>query len=444
MIKPPGDRVLTAIDLNSHLQETPPVKKTHTDPIPPSHPPSKAQTLTTHIDQLSKEADRLIQQALTFPKGSSERAKIQEKWEKIHSERKNIETQLTRLKNFEILLPLLTPENLLTNSQGRCLYRVTDSEGIITGEKNRELLIKRVSKVHDSNELDFMEFLEEIEAPFRVPLLMGAEDDTTVYIVIPFYKKGDLIDLAAKRKTAYSLAEIQKIGRELLSYLSYLEEEEVTHLDIKPDNMYLGDNEELCIGDPGHLLAQEDYQTLQHDQLLGSPGYYPIELLLGSKKGCSSDVWSAGISLFNLFTNYRFIEFDDRNDTNKDIKQTQIDHLYQIIRTLRQRPVEELKTLVNPKKIGTEGNEQASHEEPFLGTLFKNDGSLVDTNVSGDLKKLSYPSIADRIKSAADEEHKIHPNDPTLVHFIDLMQTMISWPDQRPSATELLQHPFFA
>ena len=130
---------------------------------------------------------------------------------------------------------------------------------------------------------------------------------THVYIFMEFFEKGDFETLIQNRaKTRNFLTETEILGylRQLVSGFTYLQEKNVAHRDIKPQNIFVSDSDQLIIGDLGS--AKKEYGHTD-DEVTGTPLYLSPKLRNALGRGSyldhnvyKSDVFSLGLAFLYL------------------------------------------------------------------------------------------------------------------------------------------------
>ncbi|MFA7229182.1 MAG: serine/threonine-protein kinase, partial [Melioribacteraceae bacterium] len=122
------------------------------------------------------------------------------------------------------------------------------------------------------------------------------------YFYISFeYIEGESLRNNLKTKT---LTQEQKehVMIQLLKGLDYAHKNQIIHRDIKPENVFIDNNLNVKLGDFGLALSAEDNFVTNPYSIVGTPSYMSPEQVRGAKLTPQSDIFSAGVVLFELFT----------------------------------------------------------------------------------------------------------------------------------------------
>ncbi|HEX3395828.1 MAG TPA: serine/threonine-protein kinase [Steroidobacteraceae bacterium] len=125
-------------------------------------------------------------------------------------------------------------------------------------------------------------------------------EHTTAFIAMEFVE-GRSLESYFEAHERFPMAEIMRIMRELLDALGYSHEHGVVHRDIKPANIILLKDGTVKVADFG--VARIESSTLtQVGTVLGSPSYMSPEQFMGQTVDGRSDLYSAGVVLYELLT----------------------------------------------------------------------------------------------------------------------------------------------
>jgi serine/threonine protein kinase len=136
--------------------------------------------------------------------------------------------------------------------------------------------------------------------PNIVSIYEYGEEGETAYIVMEFVSGKALSDLIGK-SNRFVISEAAAIMLQLLDALEYSHNCGVVHRDIKPSNILIAPNMQVKIADFGIARIDSSDMT-QVGAVLGTPSYMSPEQVLGQAADRRSDLYSAGVILYQLLT----------------------------------------------------------------------------------------------------------------------------------------------
>jgi eukaryotic-like serine/threonine-protein kinase len=132
----------------------------------------------------------------------------------------------------------------------------------------------------------------------------------TPFLVMEFVKGQDLkhyLDIGQR----YTLQQTVKMMCDLLSALGYAHQNNIIHRDIKPANMLIEASGRLKLADFGVARIQDSGEaTRTQGGVVGTLKYMAPEQIEGRKVDATSDLFSAGIVLYQLLTDRRPFDGD--------------------------------------------------------------------------------------------------------------------------------------
>lgn len=121
------------------------------------------------------------------------------------------------------------------------------------------------------------------------------------YIVTEYCEKGTLADLVQNQGSMCE-ATARDYFTQALNILSYLHQQEISHLDVKPENIVIGDDNELKYIDFGHAKAGVRALSMKSNLTgtlkINSPERFSEKYF----NGFSADVYSLGVLLLYLLS----------------------------------------------------------------------------------------------------------------------------------------------
>ena len=136
--------------------------------------------------------------------------------------------------------------------------------------------------------------------PNIVSVYEYGEDDLNAFIAME-YVEGTGLREYLNRKASFDLGQIVAIVSQLLLALDFAHERGVVHRDVKPANLILTAGGALKVADFG--IARIDTSNLTNaGMVMGTPSYMSPEQCQGKEVDRRSDLFSAGIVLYELLT----------------------------------------------------------------------------------------------------------------------------------------------
>ena len=137
--------------------------------------------------------------------------------------------------------------------------------------------------------------------PNIVAIYDAGEEHDLAYIAMEFVKGGDLTK-HVKPNTLLPVSEVLRLMADAADALDYAHTNSVVHRDIKPANMMLlADSKVIKLMDFGIARIADSSKT-KTGMVLGTPSYMSPEQLAGKKVDGRSDLFSLGVTLYQLLT----------------------------------------------------------------------------------------------------------------------------------------------
>lgn len=172
---------------------------------------------------------------------------------------------------------------------------------------DRDVAIKVLRGDLENNEKFIRRFQREAKSvsdlshPNIVEVYDVGEEDGQHYIVMEFIDGKTLKQLVQKRG-ALTVTEVVDIMAQLTDGLSQAHDAYIIHRDIKPQNIMILDNGMIKITDFGIAMSMNATQLTQTNSVMGSVHYLPPEQASGKGATTKSDIYSAGILMYELLT----------------------------------------------------------------------------------------------------------------------------------------------
>ncbi len=136
--------------------------------------------------------------------------------------------------------------------------------------------------------------------------------------------------------------------KQLFLALYFAHSNNIIHRDIKPENILVNNECELKIGDFGLAYTRGENFVTSKASVVGTPAYMSPEQIQGGTIDERSDLFSAGVLFFELFTGNNLFIADDINSTINNILNFDYDEAIAKIENERQELFTILAGLLHP------------------------------------------------------------------------------------------------
>jgi DNA-binding response OmpR family regulator len=157
----------------------------------------------------------------------------------------------------------------------------------------------------------FMEeytLVERIQSRHVARVYDHGTSEEHAYLVMEFFEGGDLM----KRLGGKPLAALEclRIFRELMMALGDIHEKGILHRDLKPQNLMFRNDGSLAIVDFGIAKHIDAADLTGAGEILGTPRYMSPEQVQGKALDLRTDIYSAGVLLFQMLTGRHLFDGD--------------------------------------------------------------------------------------------------------------------------------------
>ena len=139
-----------------------------------------------------------------------------------------------------------------------------------------------------------------LQSPYIVNVYDWGQDDDTYYIVMEFVRGSDL-KTAIQQRGAINQRKAAEIGAQVCQALTVAHNQDIIHRDIKPQNIMVLRDGSVKVTDFGIACLSNSANTMTQEAL-GSVHYISPEQAKGNRPDARSDIYSAGVVLYEMLT----------------------------------------------------------------------------------------------------------------------------------------------
>lgn len=214
------------------------------------------------------------------------------------------------------------------------------------------LKVLNLSKQSDSSVTERFKreakILAKLDHPNIINVLDFGVHEKFLYISFEYFESANLRTHLNSIKL--STEQIKNIAAQLFNGLNYAHSNDVIHRDLKPENILLDNNFKLKISDFGLAQLGSDNFITSKTSLLGTPSYMSPEQILGEKLTIQSDLFSAGIILYELAIGDVLFNGNDINNTINSIINFTLRDVDEKLNNCDEKLKELIVGLLNPNK----------------------------------------------------------------------------------------------
>jgi eukaryotic-like serine/threonine-protein kinase len=172
---------------------------------------------------------------------------------------------------------------------------------------DRPVALKRIAENLARDEELRRRFLREarlaarLSHPNVVRVFDVGEDGGRPFIAMEYVKGETLADLVARRGRV-PVAEASTLGVQISAGLAAAHAAGLVHRDVKPQNLLLGTDGVLKLGDFGIAVGYEGTRLTVAGTVLGTAGYLAPEQARGEEVTAAADIYAVGAVLYELLT----------------------------------------------------------------------------------------------------------------------------------------------
>ncbi|XP_059080354.1 myosin light chain kinase, smooth muscle-like isoform X1 [Tigriopus californicus] len=211
---------------------------------------------------------------------------------------------------------------------GRGKFGIVYEVRPLTEETDKSCAAKYVrARKRDVREgaLQEIRLLHKLNHPYIIEFIDAFQGPSEVILVTEFLSGGELFERVADEDFDLTESECVSFMKQICEGVRYLHENQVVHLDLKPENIICvrKDANEVKIIDFGQ--ARELKDSVQIKVMCGTPEFVPPEVVNYDPIGLSSDLWSLGVIAYVLLSGLSPFMGDSQTDTFSNISRAEYD-----------------------------------------------------------------------------------------------------------------------
>lgn len=260
----------------------------------------------------------------------------------------------------------------------------------------REVAIKIISPELARNPGLMTRFRVEAIAQARlnhsnIVTIHSFEQQNDTYYIVMEYVEGKTLKEIIKERAKMPVKQALKIFSRLLEGIAYAHRKGVLHRDIKPANVFITPDETVKIGDFGIAKVSGINGLTRAGSTVGTPLYSSPEQIRGEKMGPGTDIYSLGVTLYEMLTGVQ--PFKTGSGSDFEIQQAHLEKTPGNPSLLNSAVLSNLDAIVM-KSLAKSPSERFRSAEAFKKAVdtLKGESAPAEKNKEG-RKKVKLPAV---------------------------------------------------
>ena len=287
-------------DLSSDAYNETDPKALSTLPAEKVAPVKKQKEFDMFASDDEEEEEGVEAEASVAVKGTVLDEKLLDNWDDPDGYYKLISNELVDGGRYRIIKGL-----------GRGVFANVAQAEEISGDANPRIVAIKMIRRNDlmrrasQKEVDFLRKVNEADPQDKrhIIRLLGSFDHKGHLCIVFEHMSKNLRDLLKEETNGHglTLSAVRIYARQMFLGLQHLQDCQVIHLDLKPDNVLVSaDKKTIKLADFGTAVDKRD--NFDRTEYLVSRFYRAPEIILGMDVGHPVDVWAVGCTIYELWT----------------------------------------------------------------------------------------------------------------------------------------------
>uniref|UniRef100_A0A3Q1F5H4 Serine/threonine kinase 17a n=1 Tax=Acanthochromis polyacanthus TaxID=80966 RepID=A0A3Q1F5H4_9TELE len=187
-----------------------------------------------------------------------------------------------------------------------------------------------------------------------------------------------------REEEAFSEEDVKRLMRQILEGVAFLHQNNVVHLDLKPQNILLTSScplGDIKIVDFGLSRMISSHQELR--EIMGTPEYVAPEILNYEPISTATDMWSIGVLAYVMLSGISPFLGEDKQETFLNISQLNVSYTEDELQHLDQAALSFIQTLLRKQPQDRATAEQCL-QHPWLQSSELQEAQTVEEVLSGE------------------------------------------------------------